>query len=81
MVNHVPARESRSRNRCQAELEGMISNIKIFMLKIFFFFNQTQEGHVMDGHFTLPRTSRRVFLQHANVKMMRDVDTQKPRWL
>lgn len=32
----------------------------------------------MDGHFTLPRTSRRVFLQHANVKMMRDVDTQKP---
>lgn len=25
----------------------------------------------MDGHFTLPRTSRRVFLQHANVKMRR----------
>lgn len=35
----------------------------------------------MDGHFTLPRTSRRVFLQHANVKMMRDMDTQKPRGL
>lgn len=44
MVNHVPARESRSRNRCQAELEGMISNINIFMLKIFFFFEPNTGG-------------------------------------